>query len=202
MRQKGQRNILSMSLRQFSLVTQICSCLGLDGLEYLHKLKRFVAKPLAVLDLRINGEDKPEPEVRLVRFLEDDANLVQEVGDRLRTIGLAIVRANGCRGLRELKSRVAVLVSAEPLEECRDISRELERSRLHFTAKADLLLSGHSRIIAEKRPASKRSAKENGRPKLSEAQNLQFRRFTDSRDSMTGKPRQNEAALKYGLPIR
>ena len=63
--------------------------------------------------------------MRLVGFLEDYPNLVQEVGNRLRPIGLAVIRPDGRRGLRELEPRIAVLVSAEPLEERRDIGREL-----------------------------------------------------------------------------
>ena len=112
--------------REFSLVAQIRPRLGLDGLEDLHKFKRFIAEPLAVLDLRVDRKDKPEPEMRLVGFLEHNSDLVQEVGNRLRAIGLAVIRADGCRGLGELEPRVAVLVSAEPLEESRDISRKLD----------------------------------------------------------------------------
>ena len=149
------------------MTSQICPRLCLDGLKDLNKLDRFIAESLAVLDFRIDGEDKPEPEVRLVRFLEHDSDLMQKVGNRLRTIGLAVVRTNGCRGLGELEPRVAVLVSAKPLEERRDISRELERPCLHFAAKAYLLLLCHGRIIAEMRSASKRSAKTNRTTKSS-----------------------------------
>ena len=140
--------------REFPFAAQIGSRLGLDGLEDFHKFERFIAEPLAVLDFRVDGKDESEPEVRLIRFLEYDPDLVQEVGNSFSTIGLAVIRPDGCRGLCELQPRVAVLVPTEPLEERRDISRELERPRLHFAAKANFLLLGHnSGSITKKRSA-------------------------------------------------
>ena len=78
-RWSASHTLLDLSGRQLPFAAQIGSRLGLDGLKDLNKLERFIAEPFAVLDLRINGEDKPEPEVGLIGFLEDYPNLVQEI---------------------------------------------------------------------------------------------------------------------------